>query len=1246
MSERKTDWLPLLLPEGTPEGQVRAVTCDDALITVGAGAGTGKTWVLSTRYARLLFSDSDCLPQNILTLTFTEAAAREMQERIRKRAFALMPLLSPENFSREERQALEEGFDETWISTIHSFAARLIRESGLALDVDPRSSVISDPQKEKFRENLKQALDALDLRTFVASCGSRNLLDAAERLESDPILIAALEKWQPDTLCNLAVNVTELHSSLGHSWQTLTEWAKGAEREDDPRAKSMSNALRDLLQPRWDEAWQLWRSVFGEFGGDILDARDAVLRKATGKGKSPVLALAMLLEKWGKDLRLDENASGDDPTAIERRRLFYTDLCENLSGGRSTLFGAIGERLGQSITSWKNAQKKWRELSKISPEAPLPEAERRLRAVLLRLSALAWESWDGMKRRRSLLSFTDMIRFAASSIGADERLKGFKHILIDEFQDTDPLQNSLIRDLQTKEGAKLFVVGDPKQAIYRFRHADLTLFADTVLQSRSSGSDITLNVSFRTRSSLLRPINSLFAHIWEKGLGAGERMSRLKFEPLDPPSAPHPNRDLSTVTPFTLLLAVRQGRSSRETRKRLARNLARIFTRWIEEGRTVWDGRNEVLRPVSWKDFAILTPTRGEYETLEDMFTKENIPVVFESNSSYFSRGEITDVVNTMRAAAFPSDETAFAGWLSSPFSGVSRSDATTCLNLHATTARMGEISLLDVVQERFPEAVERLEHLRRLGNLRGPSALLSSLLENRNWLAAFRRDQRLRVVSNVTKAISMAAGYESGVSPSLAGCTQWLDTALRNAQTSEEAPWMDPDADAVHVLTIHSSKGLEFPVVAVMAMDRGVGGKGNSATLAPSKTMGVVLSAIPDMMRNTDGMEAEEELPRSLKQERALSAQSELEESTRLFYVATTRARDALILCGAVSENKDGERSVKQDTWLEHTLDWLGREQGCDWQDLEGPPLVWAEDEEEGETGKTRSSGVTIRTFEKVEQNVPSPRLTLPDSEEISLSSLSATSYALFEWCPFAWRRRHRQGLDLRWEAPDEPGDVPGGSRLGTLAHWILAEWDLTPKGLEKWLDNSAAPLRLPADLRDTWRNARNREALRSWLMDLTRSEEGRLIAEAARSGSLRREAPFCVSIGGDAGHLYLVGAIDALWRDSRNQWFVRDYKITLSDNAPAELYRAQLGFYALVVKLLAKKQGLPFEGVDVGLVFLREGGRSGDARRFSKNDDWATMEEHIRLAAQTTVRGDWIPRREHCRFCPWKKGCGKTKK
>jgi ATP-dependent exoDNAse (exonuclease V) beta subunit len=1046
-------------------------------------------------------------------------------------------------------------------------------------------------------------------------------------LERDEVLSAALEKWKAPALCDLARDVVELHSSLGHDSGTLLGWADeaypldGGPEKRDSRARAASEAVAELLRPLWSEAWEVWDSIFSELFREIGDARDRALEKPAAKRASPAVALAGIMER--RQGLLD---AFPPLSAEERQRLFFFDLCSNLTGDSSNLFKAVAECLGQTASTWRKKREKWLPLSESSPRSPLSESEQRLRAALLRFCAFAWRVWDEVKRRRDLLSFSDLIRFATLSIREDPRKKGFRHVLIDEFQDTDPLQDAMIRALREKEGAKLFLVGDPKQAIYRFRHADLTLFADYVLQSRASGSDIDLNVSFRTRSALLKPLNDLFAYIWKDGLGSGARMRDLKFEPLYAPDEANATnstnatkiseRELASVPPLALLLSPKKGRETRPSRMRLAESLARLLARCVENRETVWDKREGCLRPVRWGDFAVLTPTRGAYEILEEAFEKAGVPAAFKKSMSYFTRGEVTDVIDTLRAAAFDDDETALAGWLASPFSGVPQDEVQSFLQTLAgirktrktrkTREESSEASFFRLLRDCLPNAADRLTRLRRIGSLKGPSAMLSHLLEDRRWLSAFDGAQRFRVVGNVGRAIAVARQYEGGVSVSLAGCARWLDTALRSGRPTEEPEWLDENADAVRVMTVHAAKGLEFPVVAVMQMENSALRRASAETVIASRNMGVALSAVPDRMKpeaeggeifgefgesGESGAESESEVKLlSLRWERALSEQGDLEESQRLFYVAATRAQDSLILCGVANEDKDGGRSVKGESWLAWTLDWI--EAGGRCPILKGdfplpqtqtqtqtqpPPLATRFPDPAGAAGSAPPL-----FFREAGEGVWGLRLQEGSGDSVpSLSSFSATSFALFEWCPFAWRRRHRQGLDLRWEVPDnfndddgdgkgKRGESSGGAEVGSLAHWVLARWDMREETLGEWLDESAVRVArlLPATLRDAWRDAKNRDTLRGWLSAFSVSEEGRALADALKNGELKRESAFSVTLGG----VRLVGATDALWRDG-GRWHVRDYKITLSDNAPSELYRAQLAFYALAAKLLAER-------------------------------------------------------------------------
>ena len=376
------EWLNTLLPEGTPAGQARAVTCDEELVTVGAGAGTGKTWVLSARFAYLLLSGGDCLPQNLLTLTFTEAASREMQERIRKRTLDLLDRAGrdgqEDGGGGNDRQAVRDGFDEMWISTIHSFASRVIRESGLSLDIDPQSKIVEPPQEEEFWSALTRALETLELAAFASAHGKRNLREEALALEQDEALQAALEKWGAADLCEVTREVIELHSSLGHDGETLFTWASEADPRrgggTDTRARAAAEAVAELLRPIWSEAWEVWGKVFSEFSGEIAEENEKALGKPEPKRASHAAALAGIMERR-KTLREAPPPLSPEEMPEEMQRLFFCDLCANLVGGNSKMLKNIAASLGQTVSAWRDERKKWLPLSETSPRALLSEPE-------------------------------------------------------------------------------------------------------------------------------------------------------------------------------------------------------------------------------------------------------------------------------------------------------------------------------------------------------------------------------------------------------------------------------------------------------------------------------------------------------------------------------------------------------------------------------------------------------------------------------------------------------------------------------------------------------------------------------------------------------------------------------------------------------------------------------------------------------------------------------------------------------
>ena len=209
--------------------------------------------MLSNRYARLLLEDKKLKPNEILTLTFTEAAAGEMNERIE--ALVRHELEKVEDSGR--KQEILEGLSDLWISTIHAFASRLIRESGLSLDIDPRASVISVHQTREFWDSITNALEFANLNDLAQAYGNKDLRDAAKLLDNSKYLHASVNKWGAEILSQLAQDAIELHASAGNTWNDMLKWS-----ENDTLIDEAKPLVKDILKDEWQNVWNVWKDIY------------------------------------------------------------------------------------------------------------------------------------------------------------------------------------------------------------------------------------------------------------------------------------------------------------------------------------------------------------------------------------------------------------------------------------------------------------------------------------------------------------------------------------------------------------------------------------------------------------------------------------------------------------------------------------------------------------------------------------------------------------------------------------------------------------------------------------------------------------------------------------------------------------------------------------------------------------------------------------------------------------------------
>ena len=1205
--------------EGLPE-QIEAITSLSPLTVVSAGAGTGKTQTLSQRFAWLLSNDKDCRVDQILVLTFTEKAAREMQDRIKK------TVIKWHENSAGQLSHLHESIqriDDAYISTIHSFAMKVIRESGLVLNIDPSAGIVPKTKEELWWKSFSEALGMLSAAQIKYMLSEEWVLRADE-LFSDADLSEFVTSYGAGALAAAAKNASEKLGSCGRTPEDL--WNQTNE-----------NLLEDIRaqQDIFNDIWNLWQDiVFPEVMDDLC----------SNPGTGCFLQMRDAACKY----------SGKDPTGQNMREfadVLLNEVLGRLPGGsNSKIKRKIEDVLGSKLGDWRDKTKK-QVLMATEPS----ERESRLLHLFNHTCALGWQCWESLRELNGMLSNNDLIRYAGDVVkkNPDYGTK-FKHILIDEFQDTDGLQDKLLRVLW-KEGCNtLFIVGDLKQSIYRFRHANLLIFQEYINMAKKCTDGryryITLDKSFRTRDKLLDKFNCIFTDIWKEGIEEG---SQMMYEPLAGAGlwklrnceCSDPVLEVFISAENRELRPARSGKDEKwfptenkvDVRERLFRNLALLIAEIHAAKAKIWDKNIEdkenkdeckknKFREVCWKDFAVLVPARTVYPVIERAFEAIGVPYVLCTSKDYFARAEVADLVNFVSMLADPGDPLYLAGWLSSPFSGISPDTAEACIDAaYSRLAARGRIPLSDVVMEKIPETWTKILRLKATAELRGVSAAILEILKSREYLNFYEPKQRRKVDANIACLADIAAEYEMSQGRSLTGCADYMQFAVSEAQQKEEPEVTDEDQDAVNILTIHAAKGLEYPIVALSGVEETVHDESGIST---SVRYGVNVKDLPGFL-TADG---EKKIPTVTGAwHRELEKKAALAEKERFWYVASTRAMDKLILCGTAK--RDTENNImppKDESFLAHVLSVKERNADlCEVSYLE----------------RGKEPAVLYKMEDK--NTAADKYLGLKTVSPPKLARISASAFAMLSWCPAAYRIAYRQGRNMKWAANND-GEGTGGSEFGTLAHWLLARWDFNKASVKYWLPERNLPgqqgyedllRKIPFELRSEFKSEKSRYELRRMFYEYAEGDEGRYLASLASglNPSLQRETPFRVQ----DGNLLLVGATDIFWEDP-NGVHLRDWKTTAEDFAPSKYYEYQLMFYGYAMmkyRLEKKYKELP---IYININYLRTDDFKLKKENIVFDVDMADKyRKKIHMAAESALSDVFVRNNENCILCPWRNFC-----
>ena len=1058
--------------------QKKAVETVDRNVCVSAGAGTGKTRVLVERFIYLI-EHSLARCGEILAITFTEKAAQEMKARIARELGA--------RGLEEARRELENAY----IGTIHSFCARILREHPVEAGVDPDFRVL-----EEDRANLLQAAVQDDL---------------IESRFQEPAMFDLLRLYSEQTIKKAIQSVTEKVHTFGSSILEIASSSPGLHPRNDGITDVIARQ-HAIAAPTCPPV--VWRK----------QSQDIVLR-----------ALEALRHLKGREF------DGAEIEAAIEKPVGHWDEVEILR--------QIGKRFRRQKTKPETAAFKDALEEFIADQAE--SFGRSTREAFLDLAGDFETRYRQRKRECSSLDFNDLEREAVRLLAGSKPRSAacrnlyhtrFKFVMIDEFQDTSPLQDQLITLVARPDN--LFVVGDWKQSIYGFRGAEASLFLEKekTFLAEGTGERIPLVENFRSRARLLNQLNSFFQHLW-----ASEDRT---FEPLEASHAviarqhaiaadksPSPGARACNDGCVELLTIEREeDETVEEVRMKEARTLAERIRDLVNSG------------AYEYGDIAMLFRVATDIYFYEHELKNLGIPFYVVSGRGFYKQPEVRDLIAFLELLENPHLDIPLASVLRSPL--VQISDDTLLWLAKAAKRAAPSMPFYDALLKLDEIAEIRGEDRAKLKNFR---AFFFELLEQKEkWtvsecleliLERTKYDryvlglpQGKRHFANLRKLLEIAREVEGREPIHLGDFIRYVKGLELQEVRESEAQVEALEGNVVKLMTIHKAKGLEFKVVLIPDLNRK--GEKRRAPFLLDSEYGLGFKVF-----NETNRKFEETL--AYKKAKEKMVRDALEESKRLLYVGMTRAKDLLILSGSSEESgEEGEEGDFDDqaNWYAWIRGWLDSREGdgCEHK------IVKEHMERKGRLPSPLAQHKRIRTA--LERHEPI-RVRVPESAHRIIESLKpitpvyferldlpVTAYSVFQSDPELYRKTYELGVlpheavkDEEWRVDEDEAHISGAD-FGTLIHGVFESLVSRP---------DKARTRLDEILKRVAGGLENR--VFEEVKDLSNQFLSSPVFGEIKSATARyAEIPFVLRL-----HSGIVqGTLDLLYQDRSGGWIILDYK------------------------------------------------------------------------------------------------------
>ena len=1134
------------------EEQAKAIYTRDVSVALSAGAGCGKTFVLTERFLEFFDPHNpDALQpeqlSQLIAITFTDRAAREMRDRIRRKCYdRLLKCETGDETSTNYWTRLLRFLDSARVSTIHSFCSSLLRSHAVEAQLDPQFAVLEQSEADTILSELiddviRQRLALRDEDTLELLV--RFSLDQIRSMTSD--LASRRERVEYAAAANLAPD------DLLDAWESFHQ-------NEVPKS-----VLLKIAKSR--HASRLAHL-----------ARRGVSLQAIMQGRCATI-LNKLREWPGSSTRFSLSSAGAELDELHE--------AAKIIGCKEWVSDEVKEAFGKAATQLRDQIKKAKDLLAFDREAARPVAEYSLR--VLRLTVQIVDAFERRKREMGHLDFDDLLTYTHRLLTdpAHRELQRqlsnqVRLLLVDEFQDTDPLQVELVKALcgEKLSAGRLFFVGDLKQSIYRFRGAKPQVFIDLQHAMPKAG-QLPLSQNFRSQPAILHFVNALFHNELTES-----------YQPLQP------HRPQVGPTPAVEFLWAPSNSSGgkeavEQIRQREAEWIARRLRSLLDEKEPIVYEPNSAsaspptARPAQPGDIAILFRALSDSELYEKALQRYGIPYYLVGGHAFYAQQEIYDLVNLLRAIASPADAISLAGVLRSPF--FSLADETLFwLGQHPEGLTVGlsaAVHLPDHAEhQKVAFAKQTIEHLRDIKNRVPVEELINVALDLTGYdaalLAEFLGERKL---ANLNKLVDQARAFDRSGLFTLDDFIEQLSKFVAN-QPKEPFAAVHPEAgNVVRLMSIHMSKGLEFPIVVVPDMERASPVGRDTVEFTSKLGPMVKLSERPGESKRPVG---------GLDLYAVVASEEDEQESRRLLYVATTRAADYLMLSSGVKD--------------------LGQP-GSPWMEL----LARHFDLMTGETiGELPEGWVwpSIHVTKEIPATTAKPDdgASRPDLAKLVASATTLASDGKGRFpatveriAPAHTARRQFSFSRLTgFLRPDQveqsesastefvlPGPILDPLGLGTLVHAVLASMHFGDGAQGRPASNIGALVHRHIERHIEEPHGEAEEAI-AMLEQLITSPFATRLGAARNSYT---ELEFLLAWPpreARVNAIYLRGFIDRLWQDEAGDWHVVDFKTNAvtpeSVASTANKYEMQMLVYALAVEQIFKQPAK-----SLTLYFLRAG-------------------------------------------------------